>query len=298
MTSCLQGIRKGNWTAAEDTIICEMVAKYGTRWALISRSLPGRTDNSVKNRYKGFLRKGGSPSAAVDADEDDEHSPPEPSHSEPLPKRPRHDSSHSTPYSTDLSSPFPTRPSSSPHISTYQPPVPMLPQQFGLSSLPHSMGMGHISAVQSYMTSTHTPRTHSTHSMLPTVEELTRRSIGAPFTAPIPSSFSPPFSNSKAMNAPSSSWPSTTSQFVASHHTIPTHLAPERNPFTTSHISNSTAPRLPMLHSIERNVSSHSLPVAGTSTSSLRALLPNERADQLPSCEALLASIGKPTSFR
>ena len=50
-------LKKGDWTPEEDKIMFEMVQQIGTQWTRIVEHLPGRTENSIKNRYYSTLRK-------------------------------------------------------------------------------------------------------------------------------------------------------------------------------------------------------------------------------------------------
>lgn len=45
------------WSQEEDSLLIEMHEKYGNQWVKIAESLPGRSDNSVKNRWNSTLKK-------------------------------------------------------------------------------------------------------------------------------------------------------------------------------------------------------------------------------------------------
>mmetsp|Transcript_7120 Transcript_7120/g.12643 ORF Transcript_7120/g.12643 Transcript_7120/m.12643 type:complete len:712 (+) Transcript_7120:663-2798(+) len=49
-------IKKSKWTRDEDRTLMTMHNDLGNRWAQIAQALPGRTENSVKTRYKSLLR--------------------------------------------------------------------------------------------------------------------------------------------------------------------------------------------------------------------------------------------------
>ncbi|XP_061337552.1 transcription factor MYB82-like [Gastrolobium bilobum] len=60
-------LKKGQITPQEESIILELHAMWGNRWSTIARSLPGRTDNEIKNYWRThFKKKTKGPSVAAE----------------------------------------------------------------------------------------------------------------------------------------------------------------------------------------------------------------------------------------
>lgn len=50
-------LKKGEWTDDEEAILIAMHQQYGNRWANISKNLPGRSDNDVKNHWYSTIQR-------------------------------------------------------------------------------------------------------------------------------------------------------------------------------------------------------------------------------------------------
>lgn len=50
-------IKREDWSEEEDKRILELYSKVGSKWSEISKSLPGRPENKIKNRFYSFIQK-------------------------------------------------------------------------------------------------------------------------------------------------------------------------------------------------------------------------------------------------
>mmetsp|Transcript_3312 Transcript_3312/g.5099 ORF Transcript_3312/g.5099 Transcript_3312/m.5099 type:complete len:259 (+) Transcript_3312:22-798(+) len=51
------GLKKGSWTREEDITILQTQLEIGNKWSEIAKLLPGRNENSVKNRFKSMISR-------------------------------------------------------------------------------------------------------------------------------------------------------------------------------------------------------------------------------------------------
>lgn len=49
-------INKNEWSVEEDMLIINLQRELGNRWALLAKSLPGRTENAIKTRFRSLQR--------------------------------------------------------------------------------------------------------------------------------------------------------------------------------------------------------------------------------------------------
>lgn len=50
-------ISKEDWSLTEDIQLVDLLNSYGTDWKIVEEKMSGRTQNQIKNRYFGRLKK-------------------------------------------------------------------------------------------------------------------------------------------------------------------------------------------------------------------------------------------------
>ncbi|KAL7503666.1 hypothetical protein ACHAXN_004031 [Cyclotella atomus] len=50
-------LKRGEWTDDEEAVLISMHEHHGNKWTMISKQLPGRSDNDVKNHYHSTIKR-------------------------------------------------------------------------------------------------------------------------------------------------------------------------------------------------------------------------------------------------
>lgn len=45
------------WTKEEDIVLIKCIKEFGSKWSEISKNIPGRPENMIKNRFYSYIKK-------------------------------------------------------------------------------------------------------------------------------------------------------------------------------------------------------------------------------------------------
>jgi len=62
-------LKRAFWTPEEDALMIKLIETHGKKWSFIAKTIQGRTENQVKNRYVALQKRGFKENMEEESDE-------------------------------------------------------------------------------------------------------------------------------------------------------------------------------------------------------------------------------------